>query len=619
MAANGSWTKSLFVGLWTVLNFSRKLFFNLIFLTILIAIIVAIASSESPVLVKNDSALLLQLDGNLVIEKEHVDPFAEFMQDAFDEKPDNPELLVRDVVKVIENAKADSRIKAMILDLSGLKGGGLDKMRTIGNALDDFKTVKPIYAIGDYFSQNQYYLAAHADHIYLNPMGGILFEGYGRFGMYFKDALEKLKVSTHIFRVGTYKSAVEPFLRNDMSEEAKTANRAWLDAYWASYKNDVAKARGIDPANFDETLDALLEKLDQADANFATYALNNGWVDALKTREEVRQEITALVGPDESGKGYNVTPYQTYLHVVNPPLPHLPSTKDKVAIVVAKGEILNGEQKSGTIGGDSTARLLRDARLDDTVKAVVMQVDSPGGSAFASEIIRQEILELKKAGKPVVVSMSTYAASGGYLISAAADKIYASESTITGSIGVFGMFFTFEDTLGYLGINTDGVASTEIAGMSPMRKLDPRYGEIIQHNVENTYQHFISLVAEGRNMTPEQVDKIGQGRVWIGTKAKEIGLVDELGDLDDAVAAAAQLANLTDYDTYYVEQPLSPQEEFWQKFFGQALVWGAKVQFDDSNNHLIKMVKQVMSEAQSATQLNDPQGIYLLCLACGVE
>lgn len=619
MAANGSWTKSLFVGLWTVLNFSRKLFFNLIFLTILIAIIVAIASSESPVLVKDDSALLLQLDGNLVIEKEHVDPFAEFMQDAFNEKPDNPEILVRDVVKVIENAKADSRIKAMILDLSGLKGGGLDKMRTIGKALDDFKTVKPIYAIGDYYSQNQYYLAAHADHIYLNPMGGILFEGYGRFGMYFKDALEKLKVSTHIFRVGTYKSAVEPYLRNDMSEEAKTANRAWLDAYWSSYKNDVAKARGIDQANFDETLDALLEKFDQADANFATYALNNGWVDALKTREEVRQEITALVGPDESGKGYKVTPYQTYLHVVNPPLPHIPSTKDKVAIVVAKGEISNGEQKSGSIGGDSTARLLRDARLDDTVKAVVMQVDSPGGSAFASEIIRQEILELKKAGKPVVVSMSTYAASGGYLISAAADKIYASESTITGSIGVFGMFFTFEDTLDYLGINTDGVASTEIAGMSPMRKLDPKYGEIIQRNVENTYQHFISLVAEGRNMTPEQVDKIGQGRVWIGSQAKEIGLVDELGDLDDAVASAAQLANLDDYDTYYVEQPLSPQEEFWQKFFGQALVWGAKVQFDDSNNHLIKMVKQVMSEAQSVTQLNDPQGIYLLCMACGVE
>ncbi|MBU2977056.1 signal peptide peptidase SppA [Alteromonas sp. C1M14] len=619
MAANGSWTKSLFVGLWTVLNFSRKLFFNLIFLFILIAIIVAIASSESPVAVKNNSALLLQLDGNLVIEKEHVDPFAEFMQNAFNEKPENPELLVRDVVKVIENAKEDSRIKAMILDLSGLQGGGLDKMRTVGKALDDFKTVKPIYAIGDYFSQNQYYLAAHADHIYLNPMGGVMFEGYGRFGMYFKDALEKLKVTTHIFRVGTYKSAVEPFIRNDMSEEAKIANRAWLDAYWNSYKSDVAKARGINVDNFDESLDVLLEKFEQSGANFANYALDNGWVDALKTREDVRKEITALVGTDESGKGYNVTPFSTYLHVVNPPLPHLPSQQDKIAIVVAKGEILNGEQKAGTIGGDSTARLLREARLDSTVKAVVMQVDSPGGSAFASEIIRQEVLELQKAGKPVVVSMSTYAASGGYLISAAADKIFASQSTITGSIGVFGMFFTFEDSLGYLGINTDGVASTDIAGMSPLRKLDPRFGDILQRNVENTYQQFINIVAEGRNMTPAQVDKIGQGRVWIGSQAKEIGLVDELGDLDDAIASAAQLAKIDDYETYYVQQPMSAQEQFWQEFFGQAMVWGAKAQFADSDSPLIKMVEQVMSEAKTATRLNDPQGVYSLCLACGVE
>ena len=619
MAAKGSWTKALFKGLWTVLNFARKLVFNLIFLVLVIGVIIAISSSEDPISVKPDSALLLQLNGNLVIEKEQVDPFSQFMQEAFGEEPENPEVLVRDVVKVLDNAKQDSRIKALILDLSGLQGGGLDKLRTVAAAIDDFKTEKPVYAIGDYYSQNQYYLAARADHIYLNPMGGVMFEGYGRFGMYFKDMLEKLRITTHIFRVGTYKSAVEPFIRNDMSDAAKEANKLWLDTYWSQYKTDVAAARGIDVSNFDEELDVLLNKFEEAGADFAKYALNNGWVDALKTREEVRQELVALVGTDENKLGVNVTPFNTYLKAVNPPLPKMGNTKDKVAIVVAKGEILDGNQPAGTIGGDSTARLLRQARLDDTVKAVVLQVDSPGGSSFASEIIRQEVLELQSAGKPVVVSMSTYAASGGYWISAPADKIIASPSTITGSIGVFGMFLTFEDSLEYLGINTDGVASTEIAGMSALRELDPRFGEILQRNVESAYRQFITMVGESRGMSPEAVDKIAQGRVWIGSQALELGLVDELGDLDDAVASAAEIAGLESWDTQYVERILSPQEQFWKEFFGQALVWGAKMQFADNDSHLMKMVKNLLAETGTVTSLNDPRGVYTLCLQCKVD
>ena len=317
--------------------------------------------------------------------------------------------------------------------------------------------------------------------------------------------------------------------------------------------------------------------------------------------------------------GVNVTPFNTYLKAVNPPLPKMGNTKDKVAIVVAKGEILDGNQPAGTIGGDSTARLLRQARLDDTVKAVVLQVDSPGGSSFASEIIRQEVLELQSAGKPVVVSMSTYAASGGYWISAPADKIIASPSTITGSIGVFGMFLTFEDSLEYLGINTDGVASTEIAGMSALRELDPRFGEILQRNVESAYRQFITMVGESRGMSPEAVDKIAQGRVWIGSQALELGLVDELGDLDDAVASAAEIAGLESWDTQYVERILSPQEQFWKEFFGQALVWGAKMQFADNDSHLMKMVKNLLAETGTVTSLNDPRGVYTLCLQCKVD
>ena len=620
MAAKGSWTKSLFIGLWTVLNFCRKLFFNIIFIFILVAVIVAISADKSPVSVKPDSALYVNLQGRLVIEKEAVDPFETFMQEAFGDEPENPEILVRDLEKALYNAKADNRIKALVLDLDRFEGGGLDKLRQVAQAIQDFKTSgKPVYAIGDYYAQSQYYLAAQADKIYLNPMGALLLEGYGRYGLYFKDLLEKLQVTTHIFRVGTYKSAVEPFLRNDMSDAAKEANREWLDSYWEQYKQDVAAARGISEDQFVEKLDVLVEKFDAADGDFAQYALENGWVDALKTRTDIREELADLVGRDDTELSVNVTTFDSYLRVINPPMPIGDKRGDHVAVVVAKGQILDGEQRAGTIGGDSTALLLRQARIDDNVKAVVLQVDSPGGSSFASEVIRQEVLELQKAGKPVVASMSTYAASGGYWISAPADKIYASPSTITGSIGVFGMFMTYENTLDYIGVASDGVASTEIAGLSPARELDPRFADILQRNVESSYKRFITMVAENRGMTPEKVDSIAQGRVWIGTKAKELGLVDELGELDDAVAAAAELAGLKEYETSYVERKLSPQEMFWRKFFGQAMVWAAKTHFIDSNTPMMGLFKQMLTQYSDVQKLNDPMGVYILCLQCEVR
>ena len=621
MAAKGNWTKSLFIGLWTVLNFTRKLFFNVIFLAIFIGLIVAVTNSEDEQLTVNSgSALLLTLNGKLVIEKEAVDPFEQFMQDALGSEPDNPEVLVRDVVKVIENAQNDRRIKALVLDLQALTGGGLDKLREVAQAINEFKTSeKPVYAIGDYFTQDQYYLAAHADHIYLNPMGSLLIEGYGRYGMYFKDMLDKLKVTTHIFRVGTYKSAVEPLIRNDMSPEAKAAEKQWLDGYWEQYKADVAAARGISVDNFDETLDGLLSKFDAAGGDFAQYALQNNWVDALKTREEVRAELVELVGDDKNQLGVNITKFNTYLKVVNPPMPVVDSDMDKVAIVVAKGTILNGNQKAGNVGGDSTARLLRKARLDDNVKAVVLQIDSPGGSTLASEVIRQEVLELKKAGKPVVSSMSTYAASGGYWIAANTDKIIASPSTITGSIGVFGMFMTYENSLNYLGVNSDGVGSTELAGFSTVRPLAPEFGQILQRNVETTYHNFLTLVSTARDMDIDTVDNVAQGRVWIGTDALELGLVDELGTLQNAVTAAAELAELEQYDSFYVQRTLSAQEIFWKEFFGQAFTFVGKWQFAQADGALISEFKRVLNEFSLVNQLNDPKGTYILCLECKVD
>ena len=619
MSSGSSWTKSLFVGLWSILNFSRKLFFNLIFILLFIGFLSILMKDNNKIIVPNDSALVLKLAGSIVIEKRGVDPFEEFMQEAFENDNQDNEILLQDVLLTIENAKQDNRIKVLVLDLQQLSGAGLDKLEQISQALENFKeSGKPVYAIGDNYSQNQYYLASHADHLYLNPMGFMLFEGYGRYPTYYKSALEKIKAQTHVFKVGTYKSAIEPYIRDDMSEAAKEANQAWLSAMWTQYKNNVAKARNLSPLNFDEKLEDFMVKFEQAGGDFAQYALQNGWVDALKTRDEVRQELIDLVGTNESGMSFKQISYRNYLKIISPSLPHLPNDMDKVGIVVAKGTILNGIQKPGDIGGDSTAELLVKARLDDSVKSVVLYVDSPGGSAFASEIIRQEVENLQKAGKPVVAVMSTYAASGGYWISAGADQIWAAPSTITGSIGIFGMFLTFENTLDYLGVHTDGVGTTDFAGFGITKTLDPRMGQILQRGIEHGYDQFISLVADKRDMSKEHVDTIAQGRVWIGETAKELGLVDEIGYLEDGIKAAAQLASLERYDTRYIQRSLSSREMFWKELFGQATVLMDGAFKTKTQSPFMAFVKELTVDIDTAAKFNDPMGVYSFCLECNL-
>ena len=573
-------------------------------------------SGDDEIKVPKGGAFVLKLNGNLVIEKQRTDPFDEFASEAFGGESAPSEILVRNVVKALDNAKQDKRIAALVLDLSYFGGGGLDKLRTVAAAIDDFKTSeKPVIAMGDYFSQSQYYLAAHADKIYLNPEGGMLFEGYSRNRMYYKEAIEKLKVKTHVFKVGTFKSAIEPYIRNDMSDAAREANEAWLSVYWDQYKHDVAAARNIDVDNFDDTVANFMPKFEAANGDLAQYALQNGWVDELKTREQMRQDMIDLVGERDSGNGYKGVTYSEYLQKINLPFPKTVKG-DAIAVVVAKGTILDGTQSPGTIGGDSTARLLRKARLDDNVKAVVMHVDSPGGSAFASEIIRQEVEELRHAGKPVVALMGTYAASGGYWISASADKIIASPSTITGSIGIFGMLMTYEESLAYLGVYSDGVQTTEFGFNSLAKTLPDSLGNLIQRNIERGYEKFITLVAENRNMTLEQVDSIAQGRVWIGTTALELGLVDELGTLNEALSSAAELAELTDYEVTYIERTLSPKEQFIQELLRNASVWLVNTQVDQSNSPLVGLIRSVVKDINGITRLNDPKATYALCLEC---
>ncbi len=618
MSNSSSVTKKLFVGLWSLINFTRKLFLNIIFFIILFFILVIMFSGEDEVLVPLESALVLDPYGEIVVQKFQADPFSEFVSEALDQPEDNPEVLLNDLLFAIENARDDTRIKALVLDFQGVSGG-LDKLETVARAIEDFKTSgKPVYAFGDYYTQAQYYVAAHADKVFMHPQGVLMFDGYGSYGMYFRTLLEKVKASTHVFRVGTYKSYVEPYIRDDMSDEARRANEAWLTEIWDQYKTNVADARGLDKGVFDEQIEVFLSKFEAADGSFGQYALQNGWVDALLTRDQIVDLMAETVPREDNRLGYRNLSFNTYIKAIRSPLPKQYGNK-QIAVVVAKGTIMNGYQENGMIGGDSTALLLRKARLDDNVKAVVLQVDSPGGSAFASDIIRREVDLIKAAGKPVVVSMSSVAASGGYWISSSADEIWATPSTITGSIGVFGMFMTFEKSLEHIGVNVDGVGTTDFAGLSVARALDPRVGQVFQMSVEQTYHQFITLVGQDRGMTTEQVDNIAQGRVWIGTTAQQIGLVDKLGYLQDAIASAANLAELDDYKVRYIERELTSGEIFMQNLFGSAAGMLASTQVDERDSQLLGMIKSLVKEFDAMAQFNDPKGTYIFCLPCKVS
>lgn len=600
------------------LNTSRKIIVNLVFFTVLLLFILALSSDDGEINIPKKTALVLDLYGNVVEQKFEVDPMEAFLNEAMEQAPENPEVLLQDIIDVLGRAKNDPRIQVLVLDLKNMRGAGITKLRMISAELENFKTSgKKVIAIGDQYTQDQYYLAAHADEIWLNPNGWLLLDGYGRYQMYFKSALEKLAVSQHIFRVGTYKSAVEPYMRDDMSPAAKEANQLWLNDLWEQYKQDVAAQREFGIDNFDESIDNLLDKLEKADGKISHYALNNHWVDHLKNREQINAELSQLVGQNSKGH-YSRVKFKDYLKATKPIIPLESPNKDKVAVIVAKGTILDGTQSPGTIGGDTTASYLRKARLDKQVKAVVLRVDSPGGSAYASDIIRQEVELLKAAGKPVVASMGTYAASGGYWISAPADKIIASPTTITGSIGIFGFFMTIENTLANVGIYTDGIGTTDLAGLSLTRPLNQQVAQVFQLSIERGYQDFIELVANNRNMSTEQVDKIAQGRVWSGIQAKEIGLVDELGDLNDAVKAAAELAQLIDYQQTLIEKEFSPQDIFWQNFAGQTAQWFPSVS-NKTTGPLDKVLIELKKQYSQLNQLNDPQGIYAQCLACEIN
>jgi len=494
-------------------------------------------------------------------------------------------------------------------------------LHDLGAAITRFKkTGKKVIATADTYTRNTYYLAAHADEIYLHHMGLLILEGYSRYRRYYKDGLDKLEVDINLYRVGKYKSAAEPFIRNNMSDAAKEANLRWLGVLWESYLKDVAAARGVTVKVLNDYTDQFKDRLKEAGGHTSAMALKAGLIDYATTREQVRQRLIKLVGEDKDTHSYYKIGTKEYLEALDRDRWGDEESGDVIGVVVAKGTILDGNQPPGTIGGDSTSALLRKARKDKKVKAILLRVDSGGGSAFGSEIIRKEMELARKEGKPVVVSMGSVAASGGYWISMASDQVWAYPSTITGSIGIFGMIPTYQKTLAkYLGVHVDGVGTNKFAGvLRTDRAMSPEVGEILQTIINSGYEQFISMVAKARKKTPEQVDEIAQGRVWIGSDAHKLGLVDHMGGMLAALDSAAKLAKLgEDYKVKYFRKKPSFTQRMITNFFAKTVTpdsdtprMNAAQPLNPFSHLLGKLVQQI----RRFSRFNDPNGVYAYCL-----
>lgn len=599
--------------IWHGFDGIRK-FLHLLVLLVIFGAVIGVVSSSVPEL-SSKAALVIDPEGFLVDELEG-DP----MSRALAEIQGNPvqQTLVRDITEALDWAADDERIHAAVLDLDALLGGGPTKLRAVARAVERFKgSGKPVYALGSSFSQQGYYIAAHADEIWLNDDGGVLLNGYGLYKNYYKGAIDKLAIDWNIFRVGTHKAFAEPFLRNDMSDEDRSSSELWLNDLWDQYRSDIATARGIDTAVLDELVNNLDRKLSESDDSLAEIALNANLVDKLSSRPDMNSELIELVGESRSHKGrfseIRLDDYVASQKLMNP---ENVSGSANIAVVVAAGPVVDGSAPPGQIGGDSTADLIRTARTDDTVKALVLRVDTGGGSVSATHVIAEELAAFKATGRPIVASMGSVAASAGYWISATADKIYAQPTTITGSIGVVGMFPTFQNSLNKLGISTDGVGTTELAGQFRAdRALSDQARTIIQQLVNRTYDSFITGVAEHRGMEKSAINEIAQGKVWSGEDAREIGLVDEFGDIDAAIAAASDLASIgdTDYGVKYIRQELTPTQQLFLQFAGAAArlgIWSGH----GTNSPMQRILANVADQLRDLSRFNDPRGVYSHCL-----
>ena len=591
---------------WKLLKALQTLLFGLIALGLFLALIAA-PFSDNASQMPEDGALVLNPSGVLVEEKTAVDPL-NFLAD--DGGPS--EVLLQDLVVALEQARDDPRITTLVLNLDNFGGGLMPHLEIVADGIRDFRASgKKVIAASNGYSQSSLLLAAEADEILMNPEYAVLPEGFSAYRTYFSSLLQRLNVTVNLFKVGQYKSAAEPYFQDRMSDEDKQARLAYLNAWWDTYTDRFETARGLPAESLNDTIDNIQAVLESASGNLGQVALNSGWVDQLMSDRERAEYLVGLIGADEEDEQrYRGIGFEDYL-ALNPT--EAEASEHKIAVITAVGSIVDGYADAGSIGSLTLLERIQQARDDDAVKAIVLRVDSGGGSKSASEIIRQELAHAQAAGIPVVASMGSVAASGGYWISATADRIFAHQNTITGSIGIFALIPTFEKVLNEYGVFGDGVATTPLAGAASIdRGIQPIYAGLIQQVIQSGYDQFLAVVAEGRNMTPEAVNEIAQGRVWTGTKALELGLVDEIGGLDEAIQAAAELAGITDYAIWRVEPEASRRQQILEALTAEIRTLAPAVKRDPITQHW----RAMQSEVRTLTRFNDPQKAYVICETC---
>ena len=593
--------KAFFIGIGRGLAFLRVTIANLLILAIIALGIVLLFAGPDPVEVPDGGALVAAPGGSIVEQAGSQDPLLLLTGGV------QGQTVLPDLLDGIAKARDDDRISTLVLDVTSLGYVAPAQLEVIGAALRKFRDDegKTIVAKSRFYGRDQYYLASFADEIYVHPMGDVMPTGYGMFRNYYQGLFDLLDVNVHVFRVGTYKEFVEPYTRTDMSPAAREANQALVDSLWSRYVDRVAENRGIEPEAFIDYVARYDELLSGLSGNAAELALQHGLVDGILVNQEVTDRLREVVGED--GESYRRVGFGDYVQPRIPPL-----FGDVIGVIAATGTIVMGEAPRGTIGAKTMAGLLRQAREDDAVKAVVLRIDSGGGSALASEIIRREVVRVQEAGKPVVASMAGTAASGGYWIAATADEIWAAPTTITGSIGIFGLVPTFEETLGRVGVTYDGVRTGPLVGDSTTGGISDATARVLQATVDYGYRQFIDLVASGRDMTTAEVEAVAEGRVWTGERAHELGLVDHLGHLADAVDSAAALADVERFKVRYIEEPLSPQEMLLQQAMENL---GLSANADQSPGIAGRLAERL----RPIVAFNDPRHVYALCEACTLD
>jgi protease IV len=608
---------------WRLLNFIRRFVtsFICLFLIFIAASSYFAYKSEKKSTSQYHGALLIDLQGVIVDQVSIPNPLSKMSRELLGSSSNRmQENSLFDIVNTIRRATYDDKITGIVLHLDNLIGSDQPSLQYIGKALTEFKQAgKPIYAVGNGYNQSQYYLASFANNIYMSQQGNVGIYGFSTNKLYYKTLLDNLKVNSHIFRVGTYKSAVEPFIRDNMSPEAREADRVWIGSLWQHYLSTLAQNRQTTAENIFPGADKLIEEMKNVNGDSAQYAVKQKLVDHIFTAAVMEKELSKKFGWNDKEQHFNYISIYDYANE-QPQQSQLMQQKQSddqpgnIAVIIAQGAIIDGPQEPGMVGSETTVAQIRKARLNPDIKAIVLRVNSPGGSVTASEAIRNELVAARDANKPIVVSMGGMAASGGYWISTPANYIFASPTTLTGSIGIFGVINTFEKSLDTIGVYTDGVSTTPLADISATKGINKQFSDMMQIIIENGYHTFLKYVAQARHKTPAEIDKIAQGRVWVGSDALRNGLVDKLGDFDDAVNKAAELAKITAPTLDWMQ----PERSFIDQLILE-LTSSAEAMMPDTLNLLLpqKTASDLQQQIKFYRHMNDPQNRYAFCLNCG--